>query len=40
MKKSLVTSRKIRKTDILALEGEIIAGTFEYVYRFIKRHSS
>lgn len=31
---------EIRKTDILALEGEIIAGTFEYVYRFIKRNSS
>nr|WP_314099825.1 glycosyltransferase family 2 protein [uncultured Lachnoanaerobaculum sp.] len=31
---------EIKKTDILALEGEIIAGTFEYVYRFIKRHSS
>ena len=31
---------EIKKTDILALEGEIIAGKFEYVYRFIKRHSS
>ena len=31
---------EIKKTDILALEGEIIAGTFEYVYRFKKRHSS
>ena len=31
---------EIKKTDILALEGEIIAGRFEYVYRFIKRHSS
>ena len=30
---------EIKKSNILALEGEIIFGTFEYVYRFIKRHS-
>ena len=31
---------EIKKSDILALEGEIIVGTFEYVYRFVKRHTS
>ena len=30
---------EIKKSNILALEGEIIFGTFEYVYRFIKRHT-
>ena len=28
---------EIKKTNILALEGEIIFGTFEYVYRFINK---
>lgn len=34
-----VDFKNIRKTRILGLQGELLAGTFEYVYRFIKRHT-
>lgn len=34
-----VDFKEIKKIDILALEGELLVGTFEYVYRFIRRHT-
>ena len=34
-----VDFKQIKKSRILSIQGELLAGTFEYAYRFIKRHA-